>query len=879
MARASIPAKPLAVSRAKKKLPVELDWGPGIPKDRLTYINAKEEALVKRFRKTKAARDYAGVRAYPDPGDTAAGEKGLGGTTTGKTTDKGTGNASTGQGGQNNTRTSGPSGAGQGPNSSASTSKSPTSGSTSTSSTSSSTSTASGGSKAPNAAAQAASDKLNSKTSSSTPAKTNAAATAETSKAPNKAAAYASQKLNASQGIQKASSQPQSIQGMINSGTSTQWGGADPRSKNAAYPSRGDTPGSKPEDKYNVPNWGSDIGAVMRREAQDIGVPNAYVDNSARRFHDWSINKLSDFYGRTPQQISEMARTTYGEAANQGPLGMAAVSNVMENRLNYGKAYNGFGRGDVEKMLSKFDANGYDYGVRRGVPQGGNAAYQNATVGTSGMTGGLLGMADALDKYSNFSMTAPAAVQNATHYYNPRDASPSWGQGFTAYGNHVFGNPDPGPTADRIASLREGAGLGTVGLAAAAPNRPSEPSAPPMQAIPEPTSIGMMGAPKAPAVTPKLPVDPRLSMPVGGYPAAQEIGSPPGYFSQFAMTPQDMETLKKQAMKDFSFGQLMEMRKNMDALPGFMGPITKDQQRVAQMEAQPPQAPQSPQAPQTPQVSAPIPNMRPASQNMQTPPGWGQERLGAPETYTDTTTQRDPQAAMGTPNYAPQPSAPLPASIPGFNPPGLVSNFRGTAGQAYTGNLPGFGYSPLADGRPPADSSGYPPSGWGPSTTPSNPDTYQPQAGPGDQVAGDNPMQGPSNPMQEGPAVEDPAVKSERQKKYASRGATIGSIIAGPIGAIVGGTLGWQMGKTTPGQRMAIAGSPQALNANVQSINQLAEERGGKGNPQMRVTDKGLKDVLQDPVKVTSNPKEYTTLEQMLAALAQGIDPETGKPI
>jgi hypothetical protein len=133
--------------------------------------------------------------------------------------------------------------------------------------------------------------------------------------------------------------------------------------------------------------------------------------------------------------------------------------------------------------------------------------------------------------------------------------------------------------------------------------------------------------------------------------------------------------------------------------------------------------------------------------------------------------------------------------------------------------------------------------------------------------------------MQEGPQVEDPAVKSERQKKYASRGATIGSVIAGPLGAVVGGTLGWQMGKTTPGQRKAIASNPRALNANVQSINQLAEERGGKGNPQMRVTDMGMRDVLTNPAKIAENPEAYTTLEQMLAALAMGIDPETGKPI
>ena len=47
----------------------------------------------------------------------------------------------------------------------------------------------------------------------------------------------------------------------------------------------------------------------------------------------------------------------------------------------------------------------------------------------------------------------------------------------------------------------------------------------------------------------------------------------------------------------------------------------------------------------------------------------------------------------------------------------------------------------------------------------------------------------------------------------------------------------------------------------------------------MQVTDAGLRDVLTNPSKVQNNPAQYTTLEQMLAALAQGVDPETGKPV
>ena len=65
-----IPKQPLKVSKAKKTLPVEIDWGQGM-KDRLRYISPGEEALIQRNRSTDAERYYGGIRAYPDPEDTA----------------------------------------------------------------------------------------------------------------------------------------------------------------------------------------------------------------------------------------------------------------------------------------------------------------------------------------------------------------------------------------------------------------------------------------------------------------------------------------------------------------------------------------------------------------------------------------------------------------------------------------------------------------------------------------------------------------------------------------------------------------------------------------------------------------------------------------
>lgn len=68
-----IPKKPVKVSKRKKTLPTEIDWGKGIPKDRLRYINAQEEELIRRHRSTDAERYYGGIRAYVDAEDGGGG--------------------------------------------------------------------------------------------------------------------------------------------------------------------------------------------------------------------------------------------------------------------------------------------------------------------------------------------------------------------------------------------------------------------------------------------------------------------------------------------------------------------------------------------------------------------------------------------------------------------------------------------------------------------------------------------------------------------------------------------------------------------------------------------------------------------------------------
>jgi hypothetical protein len=73
----SVPQKPVSVS-GKKTVPEVLDWGAGIPKDYLAYLNKQEMVLVQKARKYKGKRSYKGIPAYPDPGDTAAGDRGQG---------------------------------------------------------------------------------------------------------------------------------------------------------------------------------------------------------------------------------------------------------------------------------------------------------------------------------------------------------------------------------------------------------------------------------------------------------------------------------------------------------------------------------------------------------------------------------------------------------------------------------------------------------------------------------------------------------------------------------------------------------------------------------------------------------------------------------
>ena len=671
-----IPKKPLAVSRAKRKLPMELDWGPGVPKDRLRYINAKEEALIKKHRVSKAARDYAGVKAYPDIGDTkAGGSTGLkdGASTRGADGPSGVGRGS-GSGG------SSPSSSASKSSSGSTSASSQTGGGSKSSSTSSAA--ASTPSRAPNAAAQAASNKLNASQSSAKAPATNYSASGTVSRSPNAAAQAASNKLNATASALKTGQQPQSIQGMINTGqyapNGSYYGPKGINSLNAsAYGAATRSAQTAPNGSYYGPKGGTSLNSDARFAA-------------AR-----SVGFNPDPVQRTPGDAEAMGRMMMAESAsiknkygNPITAGLQGVGDVIRNRMLSDQFPNTVGK--VMAQRNQFSP------VRDGRYADTPANAMATSIAESILSGESPSVVGNALNYSNentvnnkpgYSSAASRASVNAmtkeftvSDYNNPKTFS------------HTFGTRDG--TSDVSFNGTGTPSAGSVGLAAA-----TEPSAPRPQAIPSPISTAMLGN-----------------------------------------TPQ-----------------------------------------------------RTPLAPPT------IPN-------------------------ASTIVSGDPRVGMKLPN-------------------GLPAASTRTA-----------------------------------AATPSGPATYSPVSAPEDvpAVYSENPMQGSQNPMQEG---ENPQVKKDRQMKYANTGATIGGVIAGPIGTVVGATLGWQMGKTPPGQRQAIANNPQALNANVQSINTMVEERGGKGNPQMRVTDKGLKDVLTDPAKVSAEPEKYTTLEQMLAALAQGIDPETGKPI
>jgi hypothetical protein len=153
----------------------------------------------------------------------------------------------------------------------------------------------------------------------------------------------------------------------------------------------------------------------------------------------------------SPSDLQKLSQTIAGEAGNQGPMGQTAVGNTMLNRMSLAASdpdkYGYMGGGDINSLMGQYDATG----MRKGTTP--NSAFQGAQLGTDALGEGIASMAGAASTNSLFNTTQPAAIKNATHFYNPQVSNPKWGgPGFSPLGDHVFGNAEP--TAGQVASLR-----------------------------------------------------------------------------------------------------------------------------------------------------------------------------------------------------------------------------------------------------------------------------------------------------------------------------------------------------------------------------------------------------------------------------------------
>lgn len=133
--------------------------------------------------------------------------------------------------------------------------------------------------------------------------------------------------------------------------------------------------------------------------------------------------------GMSPQEL--VARTLMGEAGQEGELGMLAAAAVMDNRRKSGAYGNTFH--DVILQPGQFslynDITGYAGG------QGANKAWQGKISPTAW---------DVAGRVVSGGYDDPTG--GATHYYNPRVASPSWANGkpYQDIGNHRFLSADAG---------------------------------------------------------------------------------------------------------------------------------------------------------------------------------------------------------------------------------------------------------------------------------------------------------------------------------------------------------------------------------------------------------------------------------------------------
>lgn len=164
------------------------------------------------------------------------------------------------------------------------------------------------------------------------------------------------------------------------------------------------------------------------------------VRNLAARF-------TAQGYQISPEQVDLMVRTIMGEAANEPAAGQHAVGNTMLNRMATDERF--------DKLAGQYDANGIRHartGGESGTPA--NDGFKNTRPGSMDYNEGLEALMRPASPHSRFTRLMPDAIKTAKQYYNPKEASPSWGgPNFVPLGNHVFGNEFTN-TSKKLLALR-----------------------------------------------------------------------------------------------------------------------------------------------------------------------------------------------------------------------------------------------------------------------------------------------------------------------------------------------------------------------------------------------------------------------------------------
>lgn len=159
------------------------------------------------------------------------------------------------------------------------------------------------------------------------------------------------------------------------------------------------------------------------------------------------------FGGMNPQQRDVATRTVLGEAANQGPLGMQAVADVMKNRADAGGYRTGTGPTTMDRVATapgQFEPHMTAAGrARMNAYSPNSPAYQTAQAAVDNASiGGQPDVTGGATFFYSPSVNAQLAAQDG------RKAVPDWAAGRqpnTTIGTHQFFAPEGKPSAQAFA--------------------------------------------------------------------------------------------------------------------------------------------------------------------------------------------------------------------------------------------------------------------------------------------------------------------------------------------------------------------------------------------------------------------------------------------